>query len=108
VLFSFRYANYITEKLPDEAPDLFGLHRNAEIGYLSAFTTDIFGTILTLSAGLIGGGGGGDEEEGGGGGVMEVVDTLKERIPEVFELIGMNQRGQLLLETEGAPYVEYK
>jgi dynein heavy chain len=57
------YQEYINDVLPAEAPVLFGLHPNAEIGYLTAMAEDMFVTILSLQ-GSSGGGGGGDKEVG--------------------------------------------
>jgi len=37
-----QYANYIEEKLPVEQPAMFGLHPNAEIGYLTNLGETLF------------------------------------------------------------------
>lgn len=42
------YRNYIETKLPIESPILFGLHPNAEIGYLTSTCDVIFETILSV------------------------------------------------------------
>jgi dynein heavy chain len=42
------YSNYIEEKLPTETPVAFGLHPNAEIGYLTDMCTTIFSTIISV------------------------------------------------------------
>merc|ERR1712232_1228917 len=39
---------YIGTKLPAETPQLFGLHPNAEIGYLTTTQQYVFSSILTL------------------------------------------------------------
>jgi len=44
-----QYANYIEEKLPPEQPAMFGLHPNAEIGYLTSLGETLFATILSVS-----------------------------------------------------------
>merc|ERR1712028_66991 len=54
------YFDYIEAKMIPEAPPLFGMHPNAEIGYLADVANNIFTTITQMS------GGGGDA--GGGGG----------------------------------------
>jgi len=51
------YLTYTDTELPPESPPQFGLHSNAEIGYLTSSTTDLFATIMSLG----GGGGGGGE-----------------------------------------------
>ena len=61
------YITYVEEKLPPDSPTMFGLHPNAEIGYLTNWTASIFEMILSL--------GGGD---GGAGGAF--IDFLLETI----------------------------
>ena len=39
------YHNYITEVLPAESPILYGLHPNAEIGFLTATSEKLFRTV---------------------------------------------------------------
>ena len=53
------YTAYIEDKLPREQPLLFGLHANAEIGFLSNSASALFDTIISLGGGS-GGGGAGD------------------------------------------------
>jgi len=38
----------INEKLPTEAPQMFGLHPNSEIGYLTAQAKDVFESVMLL------------------------------------------------------------
>src|SRR6185312_2079248 len=45
------YVSYISETLPDESPILFGLHPNAEIGFLTSEAENLFTTIITLRGG---------------------------------------------------------
>lgn len=42
------YHNYITEYLPAESPVLYGLHPNAEIGFLTATSETLFRTVFEL------------------------------------------------------------
>jgi len=51
------YLTYVEEKLPTETPNMFGLHPNAEIGYLTTLGETLFSTILACSGGSGGGGG---------------------------------------------------
>jgi dynein heavy chain len=46
-------------ELPPESPPQFGLHPNAEIGYLTNATNTLFNTILSISGSSDSGGGGG-------------------------------------------------
>jgi len=50
------YRKYIEEKLPVEQPQMFGLHPNAEIGYLTNQSETLFSTILSVSGGSSSGG----------------------------------------------------
>jgi dynein heavy chain, axonemal len=51
------YLAYVDEKLPAEIPNMFGLHPNAEIGYLTTLGETLFTTILACSGGSGGSGG---------------------------------------------------
>lgn len=42
------YKEYIEKKLPIESPQMFGMHPNAEIGYLTAQCDTLFSTILDV------------------------------------------------------------
>lgn len=42
------YRTYIETKLPIESPQMFGMHANAEIGYLTSMCDSLFGTILEV------------------------------------------------------------
>ena len=96
-----KYTNYIEEKLPAEAPVLFGMHPNSEIGYLTQYCDSIFTTILTLNGNSGGGGAGGESMVA----VKQTLEMLKTQLPESFELIGLSQRAELMLEEVQAPYV---
>ena len=43
------YKNYIEEQFPHEGPALFGLHNNAEIGFLLASADALFTIVVDLS-----------------------------------------------------------
>lgn len=42
------YHNYIDSYLPPESPYLYGLHPNAEIGFLTTMSENLFRTILEM------------------------------------------------------------
>lgn len=46
-----KYNRYIEENLPPEVPQMYGMHPNAEIGYLNNQCIDLFTTILEVQAG---------------------------------------------------------
>lgn len=60
------YHNYIDDMLPPESPALYGLHPNAEIGFLTTLADNLFRTVFELQpreAGASGGGGISREEK---------------------------------------------
>ena len=42
------YHKYIDDNLPPESPYLFGLHPNAEIGFLTTTSENLFRTVLEM------------------------------------------------------------
>lgn len=42
------YRTYIDQSLPPESPYLYGLHPNAEIGFLTATSENMFRTVLEM------------------------------------------------------------
>jgi dynein heavy chain, axonemal len=90
----------IEEKLPKEAPVLFGLHPNAEIGYLTNTTAALFTSIITLR----GGGGGG--EDSAGSSVDVTLMTLLDKLPANFIMVEINEMAKpLLADRDAGPYV---
>jgi len=92
------YSNYIEEAFPVETPVLFGLHNNAEIGFLLSSADNLFGIIIEL--GGVSAGGGGDGGGDGGDTSMQLVEEFEVQVPELFDMITMAQR----IEDEN-PYV---
>jgi dynein heavy chain len=88
---------YIETAIPAESPVLFGLHPNAEIGYLETLSSTIFQTVLNIS----GGGGGG----GGNSGVAAVMTSLMERLPASFVMLIVNEIALPKLTGPHSPYV---
>lgn len=73
------YKVYIDTKLPVESPILFGMHPNAEIGYLGNMCETIFSTILDVQGGS---GGPGKKDSG----AMNILLDLKNRSPVDFNM----------------------
>tara|TARA_B100000530_G_scaffold21827_1_gene14238 strand:- start:358 stop:3093 length:2736 start_codon:yes stop_codon:yes gene_type:complete len=95
------YATYIEKALPIETPVVFGLHPNAEIGYLTSTGEQILGTVLRLRKG-------GTSIPDGSiavGGVREILDSLVKRQPKCFNLILTHEKAKPLLTKSVAPYV---
>lgn len=46
--FSAGYHNYIDDMMPPESPYLYGLHPNAEIGFLTTTSENLFRTVFEM------------------------------------------------------------
>ncbi|XP_078510053.1 dynein axonemal heavy chain 17 isoform X6 [Lissotriton helveticus] len=92
------YHHYIDEMLPPETPYLYGLHPNAEIGFLTVTSEKLFRTVLEMQPK--------DAEGGGGAGVSReekvksVLDEIIEKLPEQFNMLEIMARA-----VEKTPYV---
>jgi dynein heavy chain len=87
------YRKYIEEKLPTEQPQMFGLHPNAEIGYLTTQSETLFATILAVSGG--GGAAGGDDSK-----VKNVIATFQSTLPADFNMFDIFAKAK-----DKTPYV---
>jgi dynein heavy chain len=81
------YRDYIENEFPLEHPNLFGLHANAEIGYLLSSADALFATIMEIG-GAGGGGGGGSGDDG----TMATIEDFESQLPENFDEITLDQR----------------
>lgn len=63
---------------------MFGLHSNAEIGYLTTLGETLFSTILQCSGGSGGGGGKGKDAE-----VKKMIDKFLETLPQQFIMLDL-------------------
>jgi len=90
------YCKYIEEKTPGESPQMFGLHPNAEIGYLTSMGDTLFKTIVEVSGGGGGGSGGAKKEDV----VAAIITDYLARLPADFIMIDLNGRIK-----ERTPYV---
>ncbi|KAM6210848.1 LOW QUALITY PROTEIN: dynein axonemal heavy chain 11 [Sarcoramphus papa] len=74
------YHKYIDEMLPSESPVLYGLHPNAEMGYLTTMSDNLFKTLLEMQPinSFIGEGSGQSAEEK----VKNVLDDVLEMLPK--------------------------
>jgi dynein heavy chain, axonemal len=87
---------YIEEKFPPEAPSLYGMHQNAEIGFLTNQGNHIFATIQNTAGGG-GGGGGGDLGEAG-----PLITSYLSIAPENLDMIEIRSK---LKDEDYTPYV---
>merc|ERR1711871_302763 len=94
------YITYTNEKLPADSPNMFGLHPNAEIGYLTNWTASIFDVIV-----ILGGGGGEEDDSSGSNAVKDKMAYFNENLPENFQMLDVMELAEPLLEGESSPYV---
>ncbi|XP_070335949.1 dynein axonemal heavy chain 17 isoform X2 [Odocoileus virginianus] len=92
------YHEYIDENLPPESPYLYGLHPNAEIGFLTVTSEKLFRTILEMQPK--------ETDSGAGTGISReekvkaVLDEILEKIPETFNMAEIMAKA-----AEKTPYV---
>jgi dynein heavy chain len=92
------YHTYIDESLPPESPYLYGLHPNAEIGFLTTTSENLFRTVLEMQprdSSAAGAGGTSREEK-----VKTILDEILEKLPEEFVMLELSARAE-----EKTPYV---
>ena len=92
------YLTYVDEKLPQDSPTMFGLHPNAEIGYLTNWTASIFDTILSLGGGEMAG-------STGSSTAKETMDYFMRTLPEPFHMITIQDNAKPLLMLDSGPFV---
>ncbi|KAM9371463.1 dynein axonemal heavy chain 17 [Phaethornis superciliosus] len=92
------YHTYIEENLPAESPHLYGLHPNAEIGFLTLTSDRLFQTVLEMQpreSDAAGGSSVSREEK-----VKSILDEVLERLPEPFNMVELMGKAE-----EKTPYV---
>ena len=95
------YITYAETSMPPESPLLFGLHPNAEIGYLTNSTEKLFFDILAMGGGGVDGVGGDDSSNV----VRDVMTSIQERLPDEFEMVVLSLKAKPLLEGPAGPYI---
>uniref|UniRef100_A0A8D0EXS5 Dynein axonemal heavy chain 17 n=1 Tax=Strix occidentalis caurina TaxID=311401 RepID=A0A8D0EXS5_STROC len=92
------YHKYIDENLPPESPHLYGLHPNAEIGFLTATSDRLFRTVLEMQPKESDAGGvsGVSREEK----VKSVLEEIVARLPEPFSMADLTAKA-----VDRTPYV---
>jgi dynein heavy chain len=75
------YVKYIEDRFPAEIPQMYGLHPNAEIGYLTNQGTNLFITVANISGGG-GGGGGGDISA-----AQPIITSYQGQLPPQLDMI---------------------
>lgn len=92
------YHTYIDDVLPPESPVLYGLHPNAEIGFLTTTSENLFRTVFEMQPrdSSTGDGAGDSREET----VKAMLDDILEKLPEAFNLLELSAKAE-----EKTPYV---
>ncbi|XP_059764547.1 dynein axonemal heavy chain 9 [Balaenoptera ricei] len=92
------YHQYIDAELPPESPHLYGLHPNAEIGFLTQTAEKLFRTVLELQPrdSQAGDGAGAAREEK----VKAVLEELLERVTDEFNIPELTAKAE-----ERTPYM---
>ncbi|XP_015596133.2 dynein beta chain, ciliary [Cephus cinctus] len=78
------YHAYIDEAMPPESPYLYGLHPNAEIGFLTTTSENLFRTVFEMQPRDAGSSGGQTvtrEDK-----VKQILDEIMEKLPEEFNM----------------------
>ena len=81
------YHKYVDKHLPQESPHLYGLHPNAEIGFLTATSEKLFKTVFELQSRESGGGGSSSSSQEVK--VKTIVDDIIDKMPEQFNMVEM-------------------
>lgn len=92
------YHQYINDFLPNESPNLYGMHSNAEIGFLTALSNNMFSEIFELQP----------RDSGSSAVVLvsreetvkQMIEELSDRIPDLFQMSEIMTRFE-----ERTPYV---
>ncbi len=92
------YHSYIDDNLPPESPTLYGLHPNAEIGFLTITSEKLFRTVLEMQprdASSSGGASSSREDK-----VKASLDEILEKLPDEFNMVELFAKAE-----DKTPYV---
>lgn len=81
-----KYASYIETGLPMEVPEMFGLHKNAEIGYLTQSAETLFTMIQQI------GGASSSGASSGASKIHELINLFLEKTPPPYSSIDLLQK----------------
>jgi dynein heavy chain len=94
------YSRFIENQLPQESPGIYGLHSNAEIGFLTSKTENLFDSILQFEVGQTSDDGAGASSST----IREVLADLTNKCPSQFDLIDLNERVASRVSDSDGPY----
>jgi len=90
------YVKYIEDRFPPEQPQMFGLHPNAEIGFLTHQGINIFNTIREMS------GGGSGKGAGDISSSQSFITSYMSQLPPNIDMLDVRGR---LKEEDYTPYI---
>lgn len=77
------YHQYINNFLPSESPNLYGMHPNSEIGFLTSLSDGLLKTILELQPRANGSKDGGMTHEDS---VKQMIEEFQDKLPDEFNM----------------------
>eukprot|EP00605_Chrysophyceae_sp_TOSAG23-4_P000557 GSChrysophyteH1.ASY1.ANO1.630.1 assembled CDS len=92
------YMTLIEKQLPAESPPIYGLHPNAEVGFLTNKAEMMFETILRIEIGAA------SSSSGVSSALRETLADLTRRCPPKSDLIELGDRVKLRVEDPDGPY----
>lgn len=92
------YSTLIEKQLPVESPGIYGLHPNAEVGFLTNKAESMFETILRIEIGTAVATGGASSA------LKETLADLTRRCPPKADLIELGERVKVRVEDSDGPY----
>ncbi|KAG1696565.1 hypothetical protein DVH05_018258 [Phytophthora capsici] len=107
-----KYVDHIETQLPSESPTVYGLHPNAEVGYLVEASNELFATIAkfqpstgpsTPDSSVSKPSSTGATRENAQ--VYAVIEELLDRLPPEIDLADLQAKADPLLTTDQSPYV---
>ncbi|XP_026835009.1 dynein beta chain, ciliary isoform X2 [Drosophila erecta] len=94
------YHNYIDDNLPSESPSLYGLHSNAEIGFLTTVSERLFRIVFELQPRMTGGSGSGGETVSQEDIIKNIIEDLLDKTPTPFNILELMGRVE-----DRSPYI---
>ena len=92
------YSNLIEKQLPPEMPPIYGLHPNAEVGFLTSKAETMFETIMLIEIGAA------KDFGGASSSTKEVLLDILRRCPAKCDMIDLSERVAIRVRDPDGPY----
>ncbi len=92
------YSNLIEKQLPPEMPPIYGLHPNAEVGFLTSKAETMFETIMLIEIGAA------KDFGGASSSTKEVLLDILRRCPPKCDMIDLSERVAIRVRDPDGPY----